>query len=362
MYRLRHEYDALHRPTTLHVRGGDGVETIAERVVYGEGQANDLGLNLRGKTFQEFDGAGIVTHEGYDFKGNLSRTTRKFLRDYRREPDWASSPPMAETEFRTSSTYDAFNRLTTLTTPDGSVARTRYDVAGRLRSLDVSVRGASQPTAVVARVDYNARGQRLAIEYGNGASSRYTYDPLTFRMIRLLTTRRRDRVQLQDLRYAFDPVGNITSIRDESQQTVYFRNQAVPASNEYSYDAVYRLVSAHGREHVGVSVARRVVFDDLQAIREPLPSDGSALRRYHELYEYDPVGNILALIHEAAAANWSRHYSYDDVAATASREFASARRSKHMPTTLAATRRECRTWRPSAGTSRISCVTAAGSR
>src|SRR5260370_38089244 len=50
MYRLRHEYDALHRPTTLHVRGGDGVETIAERDGYREGQANDLGPKLRGGT------------------------------------------------------------------------------------------------------------------------------------------------------------------------------------------------------------------------------------------------------------------------------------------------------------------------
>src|SRR5262249_35932628 len=115
----------------------------------------------------------------------------------------------------------------------------------------------------------------------------------------------------------FDPVGNITSIRDESQQTVYFRNQAVSASNEYSYDAVYRLISADGREHAGASVARQGAFDDLRAAREPLPSDGSALRRYCERYEYDPVGNILTVIHEAAAGGWSRHYTYDDVNAGA---------------------------------------------
>src|SRR5262249_21063383 len=77
------------------------------------------------------------------------------------------------------------------------------------------------------------------------------------------------------------------------------------------------MVSGAGREHAGASVARQGACDDLRAAREPLPSDGSALRRYCERYEYDPVGNILTLIHEAAAGGWSRHYTYDDVNAGA---------------------------------------------
>src|SRR5271157_2368403 len=40
-HRVRHEYDALHRPTKLHVRRGVEPEFLAERIVYGEGQPND---------------------------------------------------------------------------------------------------------------------------------------------------------------------------------------------------------------------------------------------------------------------------------------------------------------------------------
>ena len=34
--------------------------------------------------------------------------------------------------------------------------------------------------------------------------------------------------------------------------------------------------------------------------------DGQAMRRYTERYEYDPVGNFLQLIHQAANGNWTR--------------------------------------------------------
>src|SRR6266702_967554 len=57
--------------------------------------------------------------------------------------------------------------------------------------------------------------------------------------------------QVQNLHYTYDPVGNITHIRDDAQQTIYFRNKRVEPSADYTYDAVYRLIEATGREHLG---------------------------------------------------------------------------------------------------------------
>ena len=37
--------------------------------------------------------------------------------------------------------------------------------------------------------DYDAKGQRERIQYGNGSTTGYTYDEKTFRLKRLLTTR-----------------------------------------------------------------------------------------------------------------------------------------------------------------------------
>ena len=311
-HRFRHEYDQLHRPTSFYVRTGDSAEILAERVVYGEGQPNDLALNLRNKPFRQFDSAGIVTNEHYDFKGNLLKSTRRLLDDYKNQVDWSQSPELEDEIFTMRTTYDALNRTVTLTTPDTSTARPQYNEANLLESLAVNIRGASEPTPFVTYINYNAKGQREIIDYGNGSRTHYTYDPLTFRMIHLLTHRKEDQARLQDLRYAFDPVGNITSIRDDAQETVYFKNQVVSANNEYVYDAIYRLIAAEGREHAGQPGEPQTSDDDVPRMNRPIPSDAHALHRYREQYEYDAVGSILELLHSTRVGNWARHYRYGD--------------------------------------------------
>jgi RHS repeat-associated protein len=312
LHRFRHEYDSLHRPTNFYVRTGHNPELLAERMVYGEGQANDMARNLRNKPYLLFDGAGLVTNERYDFKGNLLRSTRRLLEDYRNEVNWAESPELESRVFANETTYDALNRAITLTTPDASVCRPKYNEANLLESLAVNLRGAEEITRFVTFVNYNAKGQRTIIDYGNGSHTRYDYDPLTFRLIHLETRRRKDDERLQDLHYTFDPAGNITSIRDDAQETVYFKNQVVSASNEYVYDAVYRLISADGREHAGRPAEPQTTYDDGPRMNCPLPSDGHALHRYREHYDYDAVGNILKLLHSSADGNWSRLYHYDE--------------------------------------------------
>ena len=311
-HRFRHQYDALHRPTHLHVRTGEHPEILAERTVYGEGQPNDLALNLRGKPFRQFDGAGIVTYERHDFKGNLLKSTRQLLENYQQDVNWAQSPELEEAVFAAETTCDALNRPITLTSPDASVVRPRYNEANLLESLAVNVRGATEPTPFVNFINYNAKGQRTIIEYGNGAHTRYDYDPLTFRLIHLLTRRKPDHARLQDLRYTFDPVGNISSICDDAQETIYFKNQVVSPSNEYVHDAIYRLISAEGREHAGKPGQPQTTDDDVPRMNYPLPCDGHALQRYREHYDYNAVGNILRLLHAAPDGNWSRHYAYEE--------------------------------------------------
>jgi YD repeat-containing protein len=100
------------------------------------------------------------------------------------------------------------------------------------------------------------------IVFGNGARTRYTYDPLTFRLTHLKTTGTADRASLQNLEYTYDPIGNITSITDHAQQTVYFDNQVVYPSNDYLYYVIYRLIEAQGREHIGFLARPEVDWND----------------------------------------------------------------------------------------------------
>src|SRR6201999_2530138 len=89
----------------------------------------------------------------------------------------------------TRTRYDARNRPSSITTPDGSTYRAAFNDANLLDRVDVSLPGGGQPTPVVINIDYDAKGRRVRIDYGNGVSSRYGYDPLTFRLTSLHTTR-----------------------------------------------------------------------------------------------------------------------------------------------------------------------------
>jgi len=333
-HQTRNTYDALQRPTHLFVQQENNAEILAERIVYGEAHPNPEALNLRGKAYQLYDGAGVVTSEEYDFKGNLLSSDRKLAKSYKQTVDWlplaaltdvsdiapAASPLLESETFTTSTVYDALNRPISITTPDNSETRPIYNEANLLEQVDVRLRGAVAWTPFVTNIDYDAKGQRQLIEYGNGVRTVYTYDPLTYRLTRLHTTRVSDSARLQDLHYTYDPVGNITEIRDEAQQTIFFNNEVVSPSTKYEYDALYQLIGADGREHAGQGANNlpehkpeykpQYDFNDSTRRNLPHPNDGQAMRNYSEKYEYDSVGNILTLIHQANGGSWTRHYDY----------------------------------------------------
>jgi RHS repeat-associated protein len=352
---FRTEYDALRRPVRAFVCGTDpqnadprtlNQEVLFTRTDYGEDQPNATALNLRTRVFRQYDGAGIVTHQdqdpltqqdqAYDFKGNLLRSTRQLVQDYKGLADWLGTPPLEPEVFHSATTYDALNRPVTLTTPDQSVIRSTYNEANLLERLDVTLRGAATPTAFVTNIDYNAKGQRELIQYGNGASTQYTYDPLTFRLMHLLTRRRTadfpddcpqpppagwPGCQVQNLHYTYDPADNITQIRDDAQQRIYFRNTRVEPSADYTYDAIYRLIEATGREHLGQAGGPSIPYSYNDVPRCGLlhPNDGNALGRYLERYVYDAVGNFLEMQHrgsDPANPGWNRTCAYNEASLT----------------------------------------------
>jgi RHS repeat-associated protein len=333
-HQIRHQYDALQRPTNLLVKTGNQ-EVLAEQIVYGESQPKDITLNLRGKVYQQYDGAGIVTNlghnpfthqdEAYDFKGNLLRSTRQLLQNPKEQVNWAASPPPGGETFSHSTTYDALNRPVTLTTPDGSITRPIYNEANLLERVKVNLRGATSETVLVSNLDYNAKGQRVLIEYGKGVKTEYTYDLETFRLIRLHTTRTGTHSssplllvnpnQLQDLRYTYDPVGNITEIQDKALPLITYNGEQVEPTCQYTYDALYRLTYAQGREHAGQNGYQPTALQknnrDYPFQNLPNANDMQALRNYTERYEYDAVGNIMKMIHGIQNGGWPRAYDYE---------------------------------------------------
>ncbi len=68
--RIHQQYDLLRRPSQRIYTTANGSTTkVLEQWTYGEGQASDKNLNLRGQVFRIHDGAGRVVMNSYDFKG-----------------------------------------------------------------------------------------------------------------------------------------------------------------------------------------------------------------------------------------------------------------------------------------------------
>ncbi|MEG3838645.1 SpvB/TcaC N-terminal domain-containing protein [Microcoleus sp. herbarium14] len=322
---LRTIYDELLRPTQLFVKAGNEPEILTEKTVYGEGQGN--AKNHRGRIYQHFDSAGVATNVEFDFKGNLERSKRQLVKDYTKIPNWSDNPVLETEIFSSSTRYDALNRPLQLVAPHSSKQNTKlniirpgYNEANLLERMDVWLGETAEPIVLlmpqsanfhpVTNIDYNAKGQRTQIEYGNGAKTEYTYDEKTFRLTHLKTTR--GGAVLQDLFYTYDPVGNITRIRDDAQENTFFNGQVVLPHCDYIYDAIYRLIEATGREHIGQIGQPETTWNDEFRVNLPHPHEGQAMRNYTEQYLYDAVGNFEKLIHQAANGNWTRAYAYNE--------------------------------------------------
>ncbi|VVO04135.1 hypothetical protein PS710_02909 [Pseudomonas fluorescens] len=379
-------HDTLRRPVERTVRGtlanGEVAcdprtlnrDILVDRIEYGESRANAEALNLRTRIFRHSDSAGVATNarldangnpiEAYDFKGNLLRGTRRLVSDYTAIPDWLlPAEPQLEAEFFEGGTrYDALNRPIQSIVPHSNLTRAQhpnafnviqpvFNEANLLERVDVWLERAAEPLVLldpnneapspvgVSNIDYDAKGQRLRIDYKNGVSTLYSHDPLTFRLMQLLTLRNGATFpgdspqpaiagwpgqQVQNLRYTYDPAGNITHIQDDAQQTIYFKNKRVEPSNDYFYDALYRLIQATGREHLGQggaplahspNDAGRVGIVSANAAGRFAANDGTAMGTYIERYVYDAVGNFLQMQHarsDDAVPGWTRRYTYNE--------------------------------------------------
>lgn len=349
----RMTYDALRRPVDHYVSDSGQMEQLVEKTIYGDtpydGTPETLELpeqtNHRGQPYMVYDNAGVVTSEAYDFKGNLLRSSRQLRQGYKETADWQQNPELEQEIFRSRTWYDAMNRPVQLIAPHSDQLDTKFDIiqpgyneANLLERVDAWLQQSEEPedllepaTATlhaVTNIDYNAKGQRTQIAYGNGAATSYEYDPLTYRLTQLRTTRPaglnglgaqlfKDNGTIQDLRYSYDPAGNITRIADLALPVMNFAGQQVEPVADYTYDALYRLIEASGREHIGQSAFRLNppngnCRDYPFAGFGPQANDPKAVRGYTERYVYDDVGNFLSFNHQANGGSWQRDYEYQE--------------------------------------------------
>lgn len=333
-YRLyRTAYDALRRPLEQRLQIDAPDWQVTERLIYGESfGAGAKERNLRGQVYRHYDPSGLITNEFFDFKGNLLVVTRQLASAYADSIiHWPEDPPPSAFEretFTQRTQYDALNRMVRLENwhredHPPAVYLPQYNARGLLQSESLTVQGRVTQDAVL-NIEYDAKGQRMLIECGNGTITRYHYDEKTFRLIQLRTAKAVADVPLpslpgdhtswnvlQNLYYTYDPSGNITEIHDNAYQPEFFQNQIVEPRSRYTYDALYRLIEAKGRENgAAIGAPNHIVTRSPEvtfAVEDP-----NALRNYTQRYDYDPVGNIRVMQHSAGIGSWTRAYRYAD--------------------------------------------------
>ena len=288
-----------------------------------------------GKLYLQKHEGGLDVFDNYDFKGNLLFKTKQVFSDEyiinqlnthdsnltTATVNWetASFPhDLDPKEYEVSSQYDALNRVTQLSLPkdlegERKVFTTEYNRSGALESVQLD------GTTYIDRIAYNARGQRILMALGNNTMTRYAYDDTTFWLKRLKTEQyskdtsipnqviyqAQAGTTLQDYAYQYDLSGNIRKIHDKTPNSGYGASPD-ELSREFSYDAIYRLLSATGRETAKTAAQP---WDDTYR-----PDDHTLARGYTRHYAYDKMGNILTQEHKTSEAggtnNFTKTFSY----------------------------------------------------
>jgi RHS repeat-associated protein len=315
-------YDRLQRRATLQVKkllDDSPIHSYAdfnlvETFEYGEATTATPNANLRGQLYQMHDLSGLVKNSQYGLQGDLLETSRQMAVEYKTAIDWNSSPPpKLETRVYTSHfTSNALKLLLTETSPDGSVTTKVYNQAGQLNQINgLFADGSSQQ--VIAAIEYDAKGQKILTQYGNGITTSYAYEESTLRLISLHSTRLDTPTDtVQNISYTYDPVGNVTRSWNSTFKTIFNNNQQVDPLADYSYDALYRLITANGRQHPSINVntyKNNIKDGDFkQCLFNQLPSanDGDKLENYSEIYSYDDSGNLINKQHNAVSSTWNK--------------------------------------------------------
>ena len=319
-------YDILQRPTYSKVTVGDGetmLDNIFDRIIYGEDLLTTVSSeeelkakNMFGKPVKQYDTGGLIEIPAYDFKGQPLSTTRRLFKKYKEVTNWTDEnleSDLEEEAFTFSTETDALGRITKQTAPDGSIITPEYNKTGvltgeKVNHVNPETGALTEDKEYIKHIAYNEKGQREKIVYGNDVSTRFHYDQETFRLTHLESRKKDDANLLQDLHYTYDPSGNITHIEDQAHDSEFFNNRVVEPINTYTYDALYRLIEATGRENdTSLTFATEDNWNDTPFMQDnPL-----SVRNYNQKYSYDAVGNILQMQHKVGGANnWTRKYTY----------------------------------------------------
>ncbi len=270
---------------------------ITERLFWSDNSQQAKDNNLVGQCIKHYDPAGLNQLQSGSLTGAILKQSRQFILDDQ-PANWtdANLGLLDNTIYTTQSHVDATGMLLTQTDAKGNSQRLTYDIAGQLKGSWLTLKDQNEQI-ILKSLTYSAAGQKLQEVHGNGVITDYTYEPETQRLISITTHRPSDAKVLQDLRYDYDPVGNVLNIRNDTEATRFWRNQKVVPENSYSYDSLYQLINATGREMANIGQQSNKLPPPIS------PIDSSTYTNYIRSYSYDNAGNLLQIRHSSPATN-----------------------------------------------------------
>ncbi|MGE4776052.1 RHS repeat-associated core domain-containing protein [Yersinia enterocolitica] len=291
----------LGRPLEHYQQTKHGLKTITDRFLYGKSSNEHKTANLNGQCIRHYDTAGLQELVSLSITGVALQQQRQLLTDTLGPVDWFGEEQSWRSRlsqpFVTRCTTGALGQPITQTDAKGHSQRMAYNRTGQLIGSWLTLRRGHEQI-IVQSLTYSAAGQKLCEESGNGVVTEYRYEAETQRLIGIKTIRP-ERVQgpkiLQDLRYDYDPVGNILAIHNDAEATRFYRNQKVVPENIYRYDALYQLIEATGRE-TDSNGAQSAHLPALSSL-----TDGNQYVNYTRRYSYDRAGNLLKIQHTGAS-------------------------------------------------------------
>ena len=184
--------------------------------------------NRIGRLMLREDGTGAIEYF-YGKMGEVTKTRRTLI-----------VPNQAIATYVTQWTYDSHNRLLEMIYPDEEKITYSYNLGGQLERVHGYK---SYGYDYVSKIGYDKFEQRTYLKYCNGAETFYTYDPQRRRLQNLTVNSGGNTIM--DNAYTYDAVSNVLSV---------VNGASVPQSGKaggqmahtYTYDALYRLVSATG--------------------------------------------------------------------------------------------------------------------
>ncbi|KAJ8130431.1 hypothetical protein O1611_g3197 [Lasiodiplodia mahajangana] len=322
---LRFGYDAIRRLEAEWLKLEGQSEILVSKFVFGESQPNAADHNLRTQVYQRYDQAGLVQNNDFDFKGNCVSAQTQLAEDYKGLLNWAGGdlplPLLESTVFPYEATYNARNQARTTAAADGSRTSRTYNIGGELQTLDFTHHATNHSTVVITSTAYTPDKKRESVIYGNGSQKVNKFDAASRRLrqsqVQRSSSSNNSTTVLRDVSYTYDCCGRTSNIYDAASQKTYFRNTVIKPTQDFTYDAIGRIIEAHGRERVDVSNGKSMMQPYSPADSwAQLPGDGAEMCEYVENYEYDSLGNVLLLSHKPAkdisVAGWKREYSYND--------------------------------------------------